>query len=145
MQRCNLLENLPFKKMLYYSRMQTSVGQATRFVFFEVVIDTIFFPVWWYTAGFVHALRFAGRWFADVRMMMGVGVWVRNWFVPMFAQYDFWGRVVSFLVRSAMIVFRTIGLLILSCFIVLYLVAYLVLPVLLLCGLLLQARAYFFL
>ena len=84
--------------------------EALRFATVDLVADFVLFPIWWYTAGFVRALRAASRWFADVRGMMAVGLWAKNLFVPMFAQYDLPGRLISFMIRLVMIIGRSIGL-----------------------------------
>lgn len=109
--------------------MASSVtGDAVKFVAVDLIADFLLFPVWWYTEGFVRALRTGGRWLADARRMMAVGLWARHLFVPMFAQYDLWGRVISFSIRLAMIIVRSFGLAILAAVIGFSLLAYLAFP-----------------
>jgi len=43
---------------------------------------------------------------------MGLGVWIKNLFVPMFQQYDWQGRIISFFMRLFQIIFRFIGFII---------------------------------
>ncbi len=107
---------------------ETVGGGAVRFVLVDLIADFVFFPVWWYTAGFVRALRTANGWLTQTRRMMAVGLWTKNLFVPMFAQYDVWGRVISFLVRVAMIVGRSIGLLIVVLLLGVFLLAWAFFP-----------------
>ena len=79
----------------------------------KLVVNDIFggvvnAPVFWYTRGAVdagsYALRFIGsRWDA-----LGVGVWARNLFVPMFGQRDLPGMLISFFLRLFQIIVRSI-------------------------------------
>jgi len=66
----------------------------------------IYFPLWWYSVGF---LRFVSKiisfWKGEERSL-GFTVWVRNWFVPMYGQADFAGRLISFFIRTVQIIVR---------------------------------------
>lgn len=73
--------------------------------------NILFFPLWWYSVGFV---RFASRVLAfwrEEQRALGVAVWIKNLFVPMYGQYDFAGRLISFFVRLVQIVLRSLALL----------------------------------
>jgi len=77
----------------------------------QFIWKIIFFPIWWYSLGF---LRFVSRIFSFWRSeqrALGLWVWFRNIFVPMYGQYDFTGRVISFIVRCAQILFRGLAML----------------------------------
>ncbi len=109
--------------------MASSVtGDAVKFVAVDLIADFLLFPVWWYTEGFVRALRAAGRWLRDARRLMAVGLWTKHLFVPMFAQYDISGRLISFSIRLAMIIVRSLGLAVLAVVIGFFLIAYLAFP-----------------
>jgi hypothetical protein len=113
--------------------------EAIRFLTFDLVADFALFPVWWYTAGFVRALRSAGNWLLEVRRMMAVGIWAKNLFVPMFAQYDLAGRAISFMIRLFMIFARSLGVAFAAIVIFAFLVAWALFPVMLLWLLAVQA------
>jgi hypothetical protein len=109
--------------------MASSVtGDAVKFVAVDLIADFLLFPVWWYTEGLVRALRAAGRWFGDARRLMAVGLWAKHLFVPMFAQYDLSGRLISFCIRLTMIIVRSLGLGVLVLGIGFLLLAYLAFP-----------------
>ncbi|TAL19334.1 hypothetical protein EPN90_03775 [Patescibacteria group bacterium] len=108
---------------------ESVAGSAMKFVAIDLVADFVFFPVWWYTAGLVRTLRAAGRWLNYGRQIMAVGLWVKNIFTPMFAQYDLGGRVISFFVRVAMILARSVGLAIIAALAVLFILAWLAFPI----------------
>ncbi len=76
----------------------------------EFVLDIIYFPVWWYTKGAVHALVWCFNLFRNGNANLAPGLWLANLFVPMFGQYDLQGRIISFLMRLVQIFARTIAL-----------------------------------
>ncbi len=83
-------------------------------VFFELVSDAITGPLWYYTKGTVYIFSW---WLDHVRSSWhgtAVGLWARNIMVPMFGQYDWQGRLVSFFIRFFQVIFRFIGFVFIS-------------------------------
>jgi len=78
----------------------------------EFIIDLIYFPLWWYSSGAKGALIFCINLIKEANANLAPGLWLKNIFVPMFGQWDWQGRIMSFFMRSVNVVFRTIGLLI---------------------------------
>jgi len=76
----------------------------------EFVLDIIYFPVWWYTKGAIHALGWCFNLFRQGNASLAPGLWLANLFVPMFGQFDIQGRIVSFLMRLVQVLARTIAL-----------------------------------
>lgn len=87
------------------------------------------FPLWWYTSGALYTARRLSTSVRNYARSLAIGVWVKNWFTPMFGQYDWQSRLISFIVRSAQIVGRGFVLMIWVGVCVVQLVAYLVLPI----------------
>ena len=91
-------------------RYQNTVTATTlRFVFFEIGGDLLYWPIWWYTRGISRAGLFA---LAEIKLQaqrLGVSVWAKNIFVPMFGQYDLEGRLISFFIRLIQIIVRGIA------------------------------------
>lgn len=81
---------------------------ATKYILVEVVLDILYFPVWWYTAGFIKLLRMCGERLVDTARNLSLGIWLRNMFTPMFGQYDWQGRMISFMMRVFMLIFKLI-------------------------------------
>lgn len=75
-------------------------------------LDVVSAPVWWYSQGIVWILQKLGMSINEHARNAALGLWVRNIFVPMYGQYDAWGRIVSFVVRLANIIGRGIWVLI---------------------------------
>lgn len=71
--------------------------------------DIVAFPVWWYTKGIAYAaqkLVYSAR---RQAANFAVGLWIKNLFVPMYGQYDWQGRIISFVVRLVQIIVRSIA------------------------------------
>jgi hypothetical protein len=71
--------------------------------------DIVSFPIWWYTRGIIYMferLLFSAR---RQAAFFAVNLWVRNVFVPMYGQYDWQGRIISFFIRLIQIVFRSLA------------------------------------
>lgn len=100
----------------------------------EALLDILYFPIWWYTGGVWHALLFCANLLKEGNRNFAPGLWLRNIFVPMFGQYDWQGRIISFFMRLAQIIARSVALLVwmLVCW-VLFLI-WLALPVMIVAG-----------
>ena len=100
-----------------------------KLIFWEVFVDILYFPVWWYTLGLARAGRNAWRKIRDTEATLGVWLWIRNIFVPMFGQHDAAGRIISFVMRIFQIIGRSLMLCLISIFEIILLLFWIVLPV----------------
>ncbi|MGE5425802.1 MAG: hypothetical protein ACM3PZ_01895 [Bacillota bacterium] len=66
----------------------------------------VYFPLWWYGAGFIRHAGRVWRFLKDEERALGFSVWARNWLVPMYGQSDFVGRLISFVMRTVQIIAR---------------------------------------
>lgn len=88
------------------------------------------FPVWWYGAGFSSVLKWIQE---DLRLewgRLGVRLWMRSWLQPMYGASDLVGRLISVVMRTFVIIGRSIWWLILACLYAVGAFAWLVWPVL---------------
>jgi len=76
----------------------------------DVIGGVVTAPVFWYTRGLSDAARYALRFLGARYESLGISVWARNLFVPMFGQRDVPGMLISFFLRLFQIVVRTIAL-----------------------------------
>lgn len=106
------------------------IVQATKRLLIDTITGVVGFPFWWYTHGLSQFARFVWRMLADYQATLGIVVWVKNIFVPMYGSYDIVGRIISFFMRLAMIFLRGIALIILLIIAFAVVVAYLGLPIL---------------
>jgi hypothetical protein len=100
-------------------------------IIISLILEIVYFPIWWYSVGFFRTVKNIWRFFRGREQSLGFSVWLKNIFVPMYGQYDWAGRMISFFIRLIQIIFRG-GILAFWGLICLgLLVAWLILPVLL--------------
>lgn len=89
--------------------VQQNVGvKAIRFIIKDVLLDAVKWPVWWYSVGLIDALYRFGDTIRQANDEMALTVWIKNIFVPMYGEYNWQGRLVSFFMRVVQIIFRSI-------------------------------------
>lgn len=93
------------------------------------VLDTVISPLWWYGRGLVNAYNTVVAMVVSVWRSMGVWMWARHIFTPMFQQYDWQGRLISFFMRLFQVVVRSIGAIIGTALVLVGFVGYLVAPI----------------
>jgi len=104
--------------------------QASGSILFETISDVVRFPLWWYSHGLVRTLRFAGDFVFGYERSLGVSIWMKNIFVPMFGQYDWQSRIISVFMRVVNIVGRSIALMLVALVVGLLVLVYVALPIL---------------
>jgi hypothetical protein len=98
----------------------------------QIIGQILYFPVWWYTVGFVRLVRGAWRFFRNQEKSLAWSIWIKNLFVPMYGQNDWAGRLISFFVRSAQILGRSVVLFFWLALILLFIILWLAAPLLIL-------------
>ena len=114
---------------------------AVRILAIDAVASILYFPVWWYTAGALRAARYSAGVVAGAARSFGVRVWLKNLFRPMYGQYDFASRIISFFMRLAMIVYYSAVLLVLSAVMAALFLLWLAIPGIVVYGLATQITA----
>lgn len=107
-------------------------------VLIQILGEILYFPIWWYTVGFFRFLKNSFRFFSDQEKSLGFLIWAKNLFVPMYGQYDWAGRLISFVIRLVQIVFRGLALFIWLLLVLLAIVVWLMFPIFLLLALAFQ-------
>lgn len=79
-------------------------------VIWDVFKDILFFPFWWYSFGLFKMLLGLKNFLSDKQKSLGLGVWIKNIFVPMYGQRDWQGMLISFCVRVVQIIGRSIAM-----------------------------------
>ena len=93
-----------------------SVRSAGKAVFYDVGGGIVAAPIFWYTQGLVDAGKWCVRFWKDGWNRFGLGVWVKNIFVPMYGQQDITGRLISFFMRLVEIIYRFVVMIIWTIF-----------------------------
>jgi hypothetical protein len=107
-------------------------------IIISLIFEIVYFPVWWYSVGLGRAIKNIWHFWRDQEKVLGFLVWAKNIFVPMYGQYDWAGRLISFMVRLVQIIFRGFVLFIWLILCLFALLAWLALPILLLIALAFQ-------
>lgn len=76
-------------------------------LFLEAFLDVFYFPLWWYTGGVKHAAVWSANLFKRGNRRLAPGLWLRNIFIPMYGQYDAWGKIISFFMRAVQVALRS--------------------------------------
>jgi hypothetical protein len=80
-------------------------------IIFELLVDIIFFPFWWYSRGlFLIGGKLLSA-LSDREKSLALFIWIKNIYRPMYGQYDWQGWLISFFMRVVQIIFRSIALL----------------------------------
>ena len=124
--------------VVYYFHMVAYIKKALS----VTILDTVLSPLWWYAGGLVRAYNTVIAMVVSVWRSMGVWMWTRHIFTPMFQQYDWQGRIISFFMRLFQVIVRSVGAIIGTTLILLGFVAYLVVPILLLLYFVITFGAY---
>lgn len=98
-------------------------------VVLDLVIDILYFPLWWYGPGLVRVLKGAGRMISSVNIQFAPMLWIKNLFVPMFGQTDWQGRLMSIVMRFANVIGRSIALCIWTLIVVCLVALWIVVPI----------------
>ena len=101
----------------------------------EALLDIFYFPLWWYSRGLLYAVRCCVDIFKQGNVALAPGLWLLNLFVPMFGQFDWQGRIISFFMRLVQIIARSIALLVWLGFCIVLFIAWLLLPIIVFYGL----------
>jgi|SRR3989338_9977544 len=73
----------------------------------EIFQDFLYFPLWWYSRGLVNLLIGVKKFLIYKQKYLALLVWIKNIFKPMYAQYDWQGKLISFFMRAAQIIYRS--------------------------------------
>ncbi len=113
------------KQITKFLRMWVLVLQR---MLFDFLWDIIYFPVWWFSGGLLLAGRFCRNLWISGNLYLSPALWLKNIFVPMFGQYDWQGRLVSFFMRLVNVVGRSLALLVWTILVCLFFLLWLFFP-----------------
>ena len=82
--------------------------KAVRFILKDVLFDIIYWPFWWYSGGFLRAAKNFRNTIMQGNDELALTIWLKNLFVPMFGDYSWQGRIISFFMRLVQLIARSI-------------------------------------
>jgi hypothetical protein len=108
------------------------IKQATlnilRLIFVDLVLEVIYFPLWWYSSGLYRTGSFCLKQIKNQWNNMGLSIHFKFLFKPMYAQRDFAGRAISFFARLVQLIFKLFAFLIFTLIFILIFILWIILP-----------------
>lgn len=80
---------------------------ALKYISVDLIGDILLFPLWWYTKGLKKTVLFCVKKAKNAENALGLKIWLTSLFKPMYAQYDWQGRIISFFMRIFQIIIRS--------------------------------------
>lgn len=77
----------------------------------EIIVSIVFFPFWWYSKGLIGFLKSNIEFLLAKQKLLGLFIWVKNIFKPMYGQEDWQGKLISFFMRLIQIIVRSVVML----------------------------------
>lgn len=90
--------------------MLKSTGALARLLFIDLLGSLAWFPIWWYTTGLKKMISWCIDGLNYRIKQYSFKIWLKNFFVPMYGQYDWQGRIISVFMRFVVIIGRGIAL-----------------------------------
>jgi len=87
-------------------------GTIVKFFIFDVILDALYAPVWWYSFGLIGTLRSLHRALLEGAAIIGIGIWAKSLFKPMYGENSFQGRIISFVMRFFVLLFMTLQMIV---------------------------------
>lgn len=102
--------------------------RSLKFVVWDVFMEIVRMPVWWYTGGLMRVARSLLESFREVERRESLTVWAKHLFVPMYGMNDWQSRAVSFFVRVVMLFWKLFVVLVWSSILLVLLLAWFAIP-----------------
>ncbi len=93
------------------------------------MFNVLYFPIWWYTAGLRKRCRGFWRSVKNWSRYLALKILLTNLFRPMFGQYNWQGRIISFVMRIIQLFFSLIIFLVGLVVLVILLLLWIFLPI----------------
>ncbi|MFA6099557.1 MAG: hypothetical protein WC750_01605 [Patescibacteria group bacterium] len=90
--------------------MLQGTGALARLLFVDLIGSVAWFPIWWYTTGIKKMIQWCLDGLHYRIRQYSFAVWIKNFFVPMYGQYDWQGKLISVLMRTVVLIGRSIAL-----------------------------------
>lgn len=99
-----------------------------KFIFIDIILDALYAPIWWYTTGLAGTLQKLFRAAQEGASIIGIGIWIKSLFKPMYGEFSWQGRIISFFMRVVVLLFMTVQMIVWLGILLVLIVLWLVLP-----------------
>lgn len=107
---------------------QNLVWKSLRYVLVEIILDFVYFPLWWYSHGLKKVALFFKHQVRNQAERLSLRILIVNLFNPMYGDYSKSGRIISFFLRIIVFGFKMILMFIWTIILLIVMVVYLLLP-----------------
>lgn len=108
----------------------------------EILKDILYFPLWWYSMGLWNFVQGIVQFLKNREKGLGLSVWLKNIFKPMYGQHDWQGILISIFMRLVQIVFRSVLMLVYFLLAVLAFIVWVILPLLIVFEIIVQLSGF---
>jgi len=109
--------------------MDNIIVSNARFIIIDLIGDFVYWPIWWYTLGLKDRLKWFGWQVKGIWQALALGLWLGNFFVPMYADRSILGRGISLIMRIIILAWKLIWFLTWTALVFLAVLAWIFLPV----------------
>jgi hypothetical protein len=100
---------------------------SIKYILVEVFFDILYFPIWWYSKGLS---RISSYCLEKLNRRVGLGVWLKHLFVPMYGDYTKEGKIISFFMRLVVMFYKIILMFFWMLYVLIIFILWIILPVL---------------
>jgi len=97
-----------------------------------LAVDLVYFPAWWYSGGLIRLIKYLKNFLAEREKSLALLVWIKNIHIPMYGQYDWQGRLISFFMRLFQVIIRSIAMFAWLIFVLMIFIFWVIIPLLVL-------------
>ena len=99
-----------------------------KYILKHLILDTLYFPIWWYSRGLLKVLQWSKQSLKDVERIAALKIWLKSMGKPMFQDYTREGRIISFFMRVVLLIFKLLMMILWSIFLGILIVIWIILP-----------------
>lgn len=103
---------------------------SIKYILVEVFFDILYFPIWWYTKGLSRVSNYCLEKLNTAVRRVGLGVWLKHMFVPMYGDYTREGKIISVFMRLVVLFYKIIMMFFWLIYVLIIFILWIILPVL---------------
>ena len=106
--KCEICDIIKEKSENFLIMTQNIVWKSLRYVLIEILLDFVYFPLWWYTRGLKKVALFCLEQIKNWGGRLSLRILFANLLKPMYSDYSKSGRIISLFLRIIVFGFKLI-------------------------------------
>lgn len=111
---------------------------SLKFITKDIIGDILYFPLWWYSVGLIKVAKNFINQLISLINGFSLPILFRSLLKPMYGDYSKSGRIISFFMRIIHLTVLSLGVLVWSLVLLVLLLAWLIIPVLIVYNIIIQ-------